>query len=285
MIARTWHGTVPAEQANAYHATLLRTGLADYASTPGNLGVLTLRRGEAGVVHFVLVTVWESLDAVRRYAGDDVLRARYYPEEDDFLIEKEPFVTQYDLVEVEQGAALPLRAAQALLAGSPGVEGWGVDPFAQAALERLLVDAGISVGARTADGASEPSTLTVDVLVPEISRTSVPAEPLDRLLVRERGRIVPVRLADVVRLEAQGDYALLHTRSGAQHLAYLSLNAFEARPDTTSFLRVHRSHVVNLDFVRAFVPHDAARLAVELADGTVVVASRSRSTLIRRHAC
>ncbi|HEX8385872.1 MAG TPA: LytTR family DNA-binding domain-containing protein [Rubricoccaceae bacterium] len=109
--------------------------------------------------------------------------------------------------------------------------------------------------------------------------------PVGRLFVRERGRIVPVRLAEIVRLEAQGDYALLHTGPGPPLLAHLSLGAFESRPDTGSFLRVHRSHMVNLDFVRAFVPHDVARLAVELTDGTTVVASRARSTFIRRHTC
>ena len=132
-----------------------------------------------------------------------------------------------------------------------------------------------------------PAARSPDAFPPDraaVVRSALDGEPLDRLLVRERGRIVPVRLADVVRLEAQGDYALLYTKSGGRHLAYLSLNAFEARLDTDAFLRVHRSHVVNLDYVRAFVPHDAARLAVELSDGTTVVASRTRSKLLRRHA-
>ena len=98
MIARTWHGAVPAAKADAYHRYLLRTGLADYRATPGNRGVLPLRRTGGDLAHFLLVTLWDDLGVVRAFAGDDVLRARYYPEDDDFLVEREPFVTHYDVV-------------------------------------------------------------------------------------------------------------------------------------------------------------------------------------------
>ena len=98
MIARTWHGRVPAAQADAYHAYLLRTGLGDYASTPGNRGVQVLRRTEGEITHFLLFTLWDSLDAIRAFAGPDYERARYYPEDDDYLLEKEPFVTHYEVI-------------------------------------------------------------------------------------------------------------------------------------------------------------------------------------------
>ena len=95
MIARTWHGCVPTSKADAYLAYLERTGLADYRTTPGNRGVLVLRREEGPTTHFVLTTLWDSFDAIRRFAGDDVERARYYPEDDAFLLEREPFVTHF----------------------------------------------------------------------------------------------------------------------------------------------------------------------------------------------
>lgn len=98
MIARTWHGRVPAHLADAYHAYLLRTGLGDYASTPGNLGVQVLRRMDDGVAHFLLITFWESLDAIRAFAGPDYERARYYPEDDEYLLDRVPFVTHYDVL-------------------------------------------------------------------------------------------------------------------------------------------------------------------------------------------
>ncbi len=104
MIARTWHGRVPAAKADAYHQFLLRSGVPDYRATPGNRGVLVLRRVEGDVAHFLLVTLWESLDGIRRFAGDDYLRARYYPEDDGFLLEKEPFVTQYEVLEPLEGS-------------------------------------------------------------------------------------------------------------------------------------------------------------------------------------
>lgn len=62
------------------------------------------------MTHFTLVTFWDSIDSVRRFAGDDVLRARYYPEDDEFLLEREPFVTHDDvLISAVKGDASSLR--------------------------------------------------------------------------------------------------------------------------------------------------------------------------------
>ena len=97
MIARTWHGAVPVSKADAYHAYLLRTGVPDYEATPGNRGVYVLRRAEGDVAHFLLLTLWDSFDAIRAFAGDDVDRARYYPEDADFLLDLEPTVTHYEV--------------------------------------------------------------------------------------------------------------------------------------------------------------------------------------------
>jgi len=99
MIARTWHGRVLTAKADEYYAFLKRTGLADYAATPGNLGVLTLRRTEGDETHFVLMTFWDSIAAIKRFAGEDYTRARYYTEDDDFLLEQEPFVVHYDVLQ------------------------------------------------------------------------------------------------------------------------------------------------------------------------------------------
>ncbi len=98
MIARTWHGAVPLAKAHAYHAYLLKTGVPDYQGTPGNRGVTVLRRTEGDLAHFLLITLWESWDAIRAFAGDDVDRARYYPEDEAFLLELEPTVTHYEVL-------------------------------------------------------------------------------------------------------------------------------------------------------------------------------------------
>lgn len=98
MIARTWRGAVPAERADAYHDYLLRTGIPDYRATAGNMGVYVLRRVESGVAHFMIVTLWESIEAVRRFAGDDPARARYYPKDAEFLLELPAEAEHYDVL-------------------------------------------------------------------------------------------------------------------------------------------------------------------------------------------
>ncbi|MGH7474928.1 MAG: antibiotic biosynthesis monooxygenase [Longimicrobiales bacterium] len=107
MIARTWHGRVPAAKAAAYYEYLLRTGVADYRATPGNRGILLQRRVEGDVAHFCLTTLWDSVDAIRRFAGEDYQAARYYPGDDEYLLEREPTVTHADvLLTVMDGAEL-----------------------------------------------------------------------------------------------------------------------------------------------------------------------------------
>ena len=98
MIARTWHGAVPTEKADAYMRYLEATGLRDYRATKGNLDVLVLRRTEGRTTHFLLVTLWDSMDAIRAFAGPHPEKAVYYPEDDAFLLEKEDEVTHYDVI-------------------------------------------------------------------------------------------------------------------------------------------------------------------------------------------
>src|SRR5690348_16674067 len=98
MIARTWHGRVPTDKADAYHDYLRRTGLPDYASTPGNQGVFVLRRTEGDVTHFLLLTLWDSVEAIKAFTGPDYERAQYYAEDDDYLLEREPLATHYEVL-------------------------------------------------------------------------------------------------------------------------------------------------------------------------------------------
>ena len=98
MIARAWHGRVPAEKADAYAEFLNRSGVPEYRATPGNRGVYVLRRIEGEVAHFLLITLWTSREAIRGFAGDDIERAKYYPEDRDFLLEFEPHVAHYEVL-------------------------------------------------------------------------------------------------------------------------------------------------------------------------------------------
>jgi hypothetical protein len=98
MIARLWHGRVPAAKAVAYRAFLITRAIPDYRSVPGNLGVRVLERREGDIVHFQTLTFWSSLGAVHGFAGDDVTLAKYYPEDANFLLEMEPRVEHWDVV-------------------------------------------------------------------------------------------------------------------------------------------------------------------------------------------
>lgn len=97
MIARIWHGRTRAEDAEAYILFLRERAIPDYQGTPGNRGVFLLRRIESDAAHFLTITHWDSLEAIRAFAGEDISLAKYYPEDEEFLLEFEPTVQHYDL--------------------------------------------------------------------------------------------------------------------------------------------------------------------------------------------
>lgn len=130
------------------------------------------------------------------------------------------------------------------------------------------------------DSADERATSDSDAHLPQ-ARTGV---AMSRLFVRDlRGAIVPIPLAQIVRLEAEDDYVAVITRT-RRYLIAARIGELARELPASSFLRLHRSHVVNLDFVDRFVPFDAKRLEVRLRDGSCLVASRSASEMIRRWA-
>lgn len=99
-----WHGITPCSKADAYASFLEQRAIPDYRSVPGNLGVSVLRRDEGEITHFMCVTNWDSEESIRAFAGDELLRAKYYPEDQDFLLEFEPEVRHFD-VTASAGAA------------------------------------------------------------------------------------------------------------------------------------------------------------------------------------
>jgi heme-degrading monooxygenase HmoA len=95
MIARVWKGAVRTADGDAYAAYMEGTGVAGYAETPGNRGVWMLRRDAGEVTEFVMFTLWDSLDAVKAFAGDNHETAVFYPEDDRFLVERELTAVHY----------------------------------------------------------------------------------------------------------------------------------------------------------------------------------------------
>jgi heme-degrading monooxygenase HmoA len=98
MLARTWSGRTPASKADAYSEFLKTKGIQDYLATAGNRGVVVLRRDLGDVAEFLLISLWDSEDSIRAFAGEDVTKAFYYPEDDGFLLEFAPRAAHYEVL-------------------------------------------------------------------------------------------------------------------------------------------------------------------------------------------
>ena len=102
VIARTWRGATRAEDAVAYAEYIEATGIAEYAATPGNLGAYLLYRIEGDHAEVMTISFWESLEAIRGFAGEAIERAVFYPEDERFLIDRDLTARHYVV-----GAASP----------------------------------------------------------------------------------------------------------------------------------------------------------------------------------
>jgi len=101
MVSRTWWGATRADDAADYLDYLRKTGLAEYARVPGHRRTLTLRRIDRGRAEFLIITLWDSMAAVRQFAGDDPERAVFYPEDDRYLVARDDHVTHYEVVHTQ----------------------------------------------------------------------------------------------------------------------------------------------------------------------------------------
>jgi two-component system LytT family response regulator len=115
----------------------------------------------------------------------------------------------------------------------------------------------------------------------ERATAALAERPLERLFAHKGQRIVPLRVGEVTRIAACDDYAEVHCR-GEAFLLHLRLDELERRLDPGRFVRVHRSHVVNLDHVEQMRAHDDRRLELRMRDGSTVVASRAGSRKLRQ---
>lgn len=97
MIARLWTGRTKADDYDAYLAYLEGSGVAELHATPGNRGVMVLRRLDGDEAEFGVLSFWDSLEDVKAFAGQDVAAAHYYPEDERFLLEFEPRVKHFEV--------------------------------------------------------------------------------------------------------------------------------------------------------------------------------------------
>lgn len=96
-IMRLWHGKVAIEKADEYENFMIEKAAPDYSSVEGLQKLYFQRKDENDKAHFLLITIWDSLDSVKKFAGDNPEIAKYYPEDDNFLLEKEKHVSIYDI--------------------------------------------------------------------------------------------------------------------------------------------------------------------------------------------
>jgi hypothetical protein len=97
MIARIWHGAVPANKSDAYLKLMQEHALPGYRGVDGNKGAWIMHRIEGDVAHFDMLTFWEDVEAIKRFAGEDYRVSYYFDFDDDYLVEKEPFVRHWDM--------------------------------------------------------------------------------------------------------------------------------------------------------------------------------------------
>jgi hypothetical protein len=95
MIARIWRGSTRAADADDYVGYLRETGLREYRATAGNQGAWVLWRVVGERAEFITLSYWESRDSIRAFAGEDIDRAVFYPEDDRYLVDRGPGVEHY----------------------------------------------------------------------------------------------------------------------------------------------------------------------------------------------
>lgn len=97
MIARLWKGRVPIEHSRDYLDLMRTVALPDYQSTPGNRGAFALRLEERDQAKFLMLTFWDSLQAIETFAGQDATTAKYYDFDPDHLIEMVPRASHWEM--------------------------------------------------------------------------------------------------------------------------------------------------------------------------------------------
>ncbi|MEW6762065.1 MAG: LytTR family DNA-binding domain-containing protein [Pseudomonadota bacterium] len=164
------------------------------------------------------------------------------------------FTTAYDQYAV---TAFELHAVDYLL-----------KPFTQARFAAAV--------ARLLDG----SVHARDTLNSALSHASAAPARLERILVRDRGRIFPLATSEIEYMKADSKYTVIVTR-GQTFLVRIGISELEAQLDPARFVRIHRSALVNLDFVESMRADEQSQLQIHMRDGAVLGANRDASKILR----
>ena len=97
MIARVWRGATLGEDADAYAAYIEESAMQPARALPGVRGTLVLRRLHAGYAEFETILLFDSMDDVKAFAGDDLGQAVFFPEDDRYLVDRELGVRHYEV--------------------------------------------------------------------------------------------------------------------------------------------------------------------------------------------
>ena len=97
MIARIWEGKTSISKSDAYKQFLLQVAVHDYKSVKSLLGLKFLYRVEGEEAHFTLITFWPSIESIKKFAGKDHEKAKYYPDDKDFLLDFPEKVKHYEV--------------------------------------------------------------------------------------------------------------------------------------------------------------------------------------------
>jgi heme-degrading monooxygenase HmoA len=240
MIARSWDGVTRATEADEYTDYLRRTGVKDLSATGGNRGVYVLRRREGDRARFRVLSLWDSMEGIRRFAGDDPERARYYPEDERFLAALDPNVEHFEVV--AEGGEGRRTAEAAALAEELRTLVHG-EPWHGPCLDELL--AGVS--AETAAARPIPRAHTILELALHLTGwTQIARRRLEGEVVKQpAGGDFPAPAGTDARAWAAARDGLLQAHDGlAARVASLSDAALDAR-------------VTGLDYTGRFLVHGA----------------------------
>jgi len=157
---------------------------------------------------------------------------------------------------------------------------YAVTAFELGALDYLLKPFGRERVERVLRRAEAALNGTAAPLLPRVRESLQHPRGLSRIFVRDGNRIIPVPLASLERVQGADDYVTICTAT-KEYLVNVRLSDLEEQLGESNFLRIHRSHLINLEYVTSIEPYDTARVQVVMKSGTRIVASRAGSKRLR----